>query len=280
MATDLDARCERIIATFNQAASGYDNEALRFFVFCADRLLVHLHPAPGQKLLDIATGTGAVALAAAQAVGRQGRVAAVDLSEAMLARLEAKIETFNLSNIDIHVMDAGALEFRRDYFDHAVCSFGLFFMSDMAAALRQWLRVIKPGGKLAFTAFGPQAFQPQMQLFFEALAHHGIAPDDHTPLAAAQRLHDPEYCRSLLSDAGLSETVVHKEQLGYHLKDINDWWTVVWNSGLRGWVERLPNEARADFQSAHLADVDKLKTPDGLWFNVETHFAVGRKPAL
>ena len=39
MATDLDARCERIIATFNQAASGYDNEALRFFVFCADRLV-------------------------------------------------------------------------------------------------------------------------------------------------------------------------------------------------------------------------------------------------
>jgi len=279
MATDPDAHRQSIIATFNQVAAGYDHEALRYFVFCADRLLDRLRPAPGQKLLDIAAGTGAVTVAAAQAVGPQGRVAAVDLSEAMLARLEEKIQRFNLTNIDIHVMDAGALEFRRGYFDHAVCSFGLFFLPDMTAALRQWIRVVKPGGQLAFTAFGPQAFQPQMRLFFEALARHGVAPDDNAPLSAAQRLYDPEYCRSLASDAGLSEIAVHTEQLGYHLQDSHDWWTVVWNSALRGWVERLPGAARAGFRDAHLVDIEKLKTPEGLWLNVETHVVIGRKPA-
>lgn len=280
MATDPDARRSSVIATFDLVASGYDDEALRFFVFSADRLLVYLNPAPDNKILDIAAGTGAVALAAAQAVGPSGRVAAVDLSQAMLARLDTKARALHLDNIDIHVMDAGALEFRHGYFDHVVCSFGLFFLPDMAAALRDWVRVLKPGGGLVFSAFGPEAFQPQMRLFFEALARHGIGPDGNAPITAAQRLYDPAYCRSLLSDAGLTETVVHTEQLGYHLKDSRDWWMVVWNSALRGWVERLPNKARADFQSVHLADVDKLKTPDGLWLNVETHFVVGHKPAL
>jgi ubiquinone/menaquinone biosynthesis C-methylase UbiE len=278
MATDPDARCSSVIATFDLAAAGYDDEALRFFAFSADRLLVHLNPAPGNKILDIAAGTGAVALAAAQAVGPGGRVAAVDLSQAMLARLETKARALHLDNVDIHVMDAGALEFRRGYFDHVVCAFGLFFLPDMAAALRDWLRVLKPGGTLAFTAFGPEAFQPLMRMFFEALARHGIGPEDNAPITAAQRLYDPAYCRSLLSDAGLTETVVRTEQLGYHLKDGREWWTVVWNSALRGWVERLPVEARAEFQRAHLAEVDTLTTANGLWLNVETHFALGRKP--
>ncbi len=278
MATDLDARRPPVIATFDLVASGYDDEALRFFAFSADRLLVHLNPTPGQKILDVAAGTGAVAQAAAQAVGSGGRVAAVDLSHAMLARLELKARALRLDNIDIHVMDAGALEFRRGYFDHVVCSFGLFFLPDMAAALRGWLRVLKPGGTLAFSAFGAQAFQPLMQLFFEALARHGIGPEDNAPITAAQRLYDPAYCRSLMNDAGLTETVVHTEQLGYHLKDGREWWTVVWNSALRGWVERLPVAARAEFERAHVAEVDTLKTAKGLWLNVETHFALGRKP--
>jgi len=280
MATDSDARRQSIIAAFDRVASGYDHEALRYFRFCAARWLQLLRPAPGDTFLDIAAGTGAVALAAAQAVGPQGRVAAVDLSEGMLARLEEKIHRFNLANIDIHVMDAAALEFRRDYFDHAVCSFGLFFMPDMPTALRQWRRVLKPGGRLAFSAFGPQAFQPLLRLFFEALARHGIAPDAQSPLTAAQQLHDPEYCRSLLMEAGLSEVTVVTEQFGYHLQDNRDWWTVVWNSALRAWVERLPETERAGFRDAHLAEIAALTTNEGLWLNVEAHCAIGRKPGL
>lgn len=276
---DREAYTRRIAAVFNQVAPGYDSPALRFFPFTADRLIQRLQPARGEKILDVATGTGAVALAAAQAVGPEGRVTGIDLAESMLRRLEDKIRQFGIANIDLHVMDAAALDFRRDYFHHTVCSFGLFFLPDMTAALRDWVRVLKPGGTLVFTAFGAEAFQPLLRLFFEALARHGVGPEDNAPITAAQRLYDPAYCRSLLSDAGLTEAVVHTEQLGYHLKDGREWWTVVWNSALRGWVERLPVEARAEFERAHVAEVDTLTTADGLWLNVETHFALGRKPA-
>ena len=114
-------------AVFNRVARGYDDPALRFFPFGADRLIVRLDPDREAKILDVATGTGAVALAAAQAVGAEGRVMAIDLAEGMLDRLQEKIVKFGIRNIDRHVMDAATLEFRRDYFDFVVCSFGIFF---------------------------------------------------------------------------------------------------------------------------------------------------------
>ena len=263
---------QQVVAMFDRVAEGYDREALRFFPFVADRLIARLKPAPGEKLLDVATGTGAVALAAAQAVGAAGRVMAVDLSEGMLARLEAKLVKFGIGNIDLHVMDASALEFRRDYFHHVVCSFGLFFLPDLPAALRQWMRVARPRGTVMFTAFGPNAFSPMMGLLRARLAAAGVE-------LAPQRLADANECRTLLADAGLVDIEVCTERHGYHLRNELEWWEVVWNSALRGACEQLSPAALEALRSAHLAEVAALKSADGVWLDVETHFALGHKPA-
>jgi ubiquinone/menaquinone biosynthesis C-methylase UbiE len=263
---------QQVAAVFDRVADGYDREALRFFPFVADRLIARLRPAPGDKLLDVATGTGAVALAAAQAVGAAGRVTAIDLSEGMLARLEAKLAKFGISNVDLHVMDAGALEFRRDYFHHVVCSFGLFFLPDMPAAVRQWVRVARPGGAVMFTTFGPRAFSPMMALLRAGLAGAGVE-------LPAQRLAEADECRALLRDAGLVDVEIFTEQHGYHLGSELDWWEVVWNSACRGVCERLSPAALEALRSAHLAEVAALKTPSGVWLDVETHFVIGRKSA-
>jgi ubiquinone/menaquinone biosynthesis C-methylase UbiE len=268
-----------MVAVFNRVAAGYDNPASRFFPFCADRLIVRLNPARGSKILDVATGTGVVAMAAMQAVGHAGRVMAIDLAEGMLDRLQEKIDKFGISNIDLHVMDAAALEFRREYFDHVVCSFGIFFLPDMSVGLREWARVTKPGGRVLFTVFGMQAFQPMMELFIRRIENYGVdAPDEDTPFAA-MRLADPERCRDLLSGTGFKDIEVHTEQLGYHLKDEAEWWEVIWNSGMREWIERIPLTRQELFRAEHLADVRPLMGEQGLWLNVETLFAAGTKPS-
>jgi arsenite methyltransferase len=271
-----DTRAQ-VAAVFNRVAAGYDNPASRFFPFCADRLIVRLNPARGSKILDVATGTGVVAMAAVQAVGHEGRVMAIDLAEDMLDRLQEKINKFGIPNIDLHVMDAAALEFRRDYFDHVVCSFGIFFLPDMSAGLREWARVTKPGGSILFTVFGKQAFQPMMDLFIRRIENYGVlAPDNDAPFAA-MRLADPERCSDLLSGAGLKNIDVHTEQLGYHLKDEIEWWEVILNSGMREWVERIPSARQETFRAEHLADVRQLIDEKGLWLNVETLFAAGTR---
>ena len=269
---------ERVISVFNLVAAGYDRPELRFFPFCADRLIARLNPLPGTKLLDVATGTGVVALAAAQAVGEQGRVMAIDLSEAMLDQLHEKIAKFGVQNIDLHVMDAGLLEFRRDYFDNIVCSYGIFFLPDMAAGLREWVRVLKPGGRVLFTAFGKRAFQPMMERLLKQLEPYDVENKGDNAVNTAMRLAEPDRCRELLNKAGLQQTEVATEQVGYHLKDETQWWDVLWNSGMRGKLEQIPAAQREAFRAGHLAEIRPLISEKGLWLDVETLLAAGTKP--
>jgi SAM-dependent methyltransferase len=218
-----------------------------------------------------------VALAAAQAVGARGRVMAIDLAEGMLDRLQEKIVKFGIGNIDLHVMDAQKLDFRRDYFDYVICSFGIFFLPDMSAALREWVRVLKPGGRVVFTTFGKSAFQPMMELFIKRLQRHGVlSPDEDSP--AGMRLTAPAHCRELMESAGLQQVEVTTEQLGYHLKDESQWWDVLWNSGTRGWIEQIPPAQRELFKTEHLAEIHPLVGEQGLWLDVEVHVAGGTKP--
>lgn len=273
-ALSAEAQIRQTIAVFDQVASGYDGPALRFYPFCADRLAHHLKPAPGDKVLDVATGTGAVAVAMAQEVRPGGRVMAIDLSTGMLDKAELNIRKMALSNVDLFEMDASSLDFRSDYFHVTACSFSLFFLPYMAAALRDWVRVTRPGGKVAFTAFGKAALQPMLDMLREQLAAHGVPQ----PQIAMERLMDPEHCRSLMAEAGLERIEVFTEQLGYHLAKPEDWWELLWNSDTRGLLEQIPADSLAQFQRAHLDAVAKLMSEQGLWLNVETIFAIGHKP--
>jgi arsenite methyltransferase len=270
--------CKRAATVFDRIADSYDDAALRFSPFCADRLVVWLKPARGAKILDIATGTGAVALAAAQAVGQEGRVMAIDRAEAMLDRLQVKIDKFGLRNIDLQVMDAATLEFRRNYFDDVVCSYGLYYLPVMAAALKEWVRVTKPGGRVAFTVFGRRAFQPMMGLLIERLRRYGAVTADNEAPLAAMRLAETTRCRELLTEAGLQKAEVVTEQFGYHLKDETQWWEVVWNSEIHEWIEKIPLPMRETFKGEHLAEVRPFVDENGLWLDVETHLAFGIKP--
>ena len=265
-----------IAAVFNRVAQGYDRQALRFFPHSADKMIARLKPKPGEKILDVATGTGAVALAAAQAVGASGRVVGIDIAEAMLAEAEKKIRKFGISNIDLHTMDATALDFRSSYFDSVTCAYALFFLPDMQAALTEWKRVLKLGGNIIFTSFGPAAFRPMLDLFMARLALHDVVTDP----AAGARLNDPAHCRQLLTAAGLIDVEVVTEQLGYHLKDATEWWEIVYNAGLRGMLDKLAPHSREVFEREHLQEVAELVTETGLWLNVETLFSFGRRPSV
>jgi len=259
----------------NAIAEGVDHEALRFSVFCADRLVARLHLAAGDKILDTVTGTGALALAASQAVGKSGRVTAIDTAEKLLVRLDDKIRKFGIANIDVHAMDAMRLDFRRDYFQHTACSLGLFWLANPRAAVREWVRVTCPGGSVNLAVFAPQAFQPQLALLLRRVAQDSVSVD--APVSWGQTS-EHESLLALLQDTGLVDITVHKEQLGYHLRDPEEWWDLIWNSALRLLVDQVPAEKRDRLRTEHLAEVASLVTADGLWLDVQVLFARGHKP--
>ena len=270
-----DQQVAETIALFDRVAAGYDNPSLRYFPFCGDRIALHLQLRRGQKVLDVATGTGAALIAAAQMVGPQGRVQAIDLSENMLDRAEHNLRMNALSNADFHVMDARRLDFKSRYFDAVICSFGLVFLPDRAAALKEWRRVLKPGGRLMFTSFSANAFQPLLQIFVDDLEAEGIdtTTEEDTPLDSE------DTCRALLEQAGFDNLQLLPEQMGYHLNDEQGWWDIVENSALRGLLERLPRERQDAFRREHLARIAGLKSDKGIWLDVEVLFASGQRPA-
>lgn len=267
-----------IVNTFSLVADGYDNPALRFFSFAGNELADRLDPRPGESVLDIATGTGAFAIVAGQRVLPGGRVQAVDLTEAMLKKAGANVAKMKLDNIDFHVMDAEQLEFQSGYFDAIGCSFGLFFLQDMLAALKSWRPLLKPGGRLMFTSFAPSALQPMTTMLFEDLRAVGLPLRDNETGGSAGRLPDQDFCCSLLGDAGFTNIQCESQQLGYHLENVEDWWDVVWNAGLRGYLERLSPQQLVELRARHLPRIEQLKRDEGIWMNVETWFSGGTKP--
>lgn len=264
-----------ITQVFDLVATKYDNPSLRFFPFCADKLVDYAKIKPNQKVLDIATGTGVVAIAAAQCLRNGGRVQAIDLSENMLYQAQQNLKHAGLNNVDFHVMDAEQLEFKSNYFDVITCSYGLFFMPDMSTALKSWFRVLKPGGKIIFSSFSPSAFRPLTDVFMDNLAEYDIVP----PPPRWLQLAEEDLCKQILTDNGFETAQVTQAQLGYHLAKFDDWWEVIQSAGYRGLYEQLAQEHRTEFKEKHRIEIEKQITDKGLWMDVQTLFSMAMKPA-
>ncbi len=260
---------------FDSVAERYDNPHMRYFPAAAGRVVELLEPRPGDRILDVATGTGHVALAVARAIQSDGRVQAIDLSPRMLDRAFINLQRAGLSNVDLHEMDASRPDFASHSFDALTCSFGLFFLPDMLSALREWRRVLRPGGRLLLTSFTQNAFMPLAARFLDRLAAFGV----DTREERWRRLAEPAECEDLLRTAGFTDVQITTEQLGFHLDGPEDWWTIIQSSGYRGLLDALDEDARTPFREQHLAELRPLETEQGLWLNVETLFIAARRPA-
>ncbi len=113
------------------------------------------HPKPGMHVLDLASGTGEPALTLAAAVGRNGSVIATDLSPGALAAAVENARQQGLANMSFVPADAEALPFAERMFDVVTCRFGAMFFPNHAQAFQETRRVLKPGGRAAFVAWGP-----------------------------------------------------------------------------------------------------------------------------
>jgi ubiquinone/menaquinone biosynthesis C-methylase UbiE len=265
---------QAITSVFDLVAKKYDNPSLRFFPACANKLVKLSEITPNQKVLDIATGTGMVAIAAAQCLDKSNRLQAIDLSKNMINQAKSNFKHAGLDNVDFHIMDAEELTFESNYFDVITCSYGLFFMPDMSAALKSWLRVLKPGGKLVFTSFAPSAFKPLTEIFLKNLAEFDITP----PTPRWLQLAEKDLCKKILVDNGFEFQQITQTQLGYHLGDFSNWWETIQSAGYRGLYEQLPLEHRAEFEAKHRIDIEKIKSDDGIWMDVMTLFSSATKP--
>jgi ubiquinone/menaquinone biosynthesis C-methylase UbiE len=120
-------------------------------------LLARAALAPGERVLDVACGTGLVAIAAARTVGAAGRVVGVDLSARMVDVARRQAAGRAPDNVEFVRMDAQQLALPDAPFDVVLCALGLMYMPDPAQALAEMRRVLRPGGRVVLAVWGEAA---------------------------------------------------------------------------------------------------------------------------
>jgi len=256
----IDSAAQKAAATYNAAADNYD---AGFWDCYGRRTVERLDLSPGARVLDVASGTGASALPAAEAAGPDGHVIAVDLAENMLERARAKAAARGLRNIEFRVGDMTDLGYPDGSFDAVVCVFGVFFVPDMKALVAELWRMVKPCGKLAITTWGPRIFEPMYGRWNEAV--RAERQDLYAAFNPWDRIVEPFAVTGLFEDAGVLEVDVAAESGKQALATPEDWWTIVLGSGLRWTVEQLGPEAaervkRDNLDWARRDGVDSVET--------------------
>ena len=200
----------------------------------------------GERFLDVAAGPGGMSLPAAR-LG--AKVLATDWSPAMIERFEARVREEGLSDAEGRVMDAHDLKIENDTFDVSGSQFGVMLVRDHPLALREMVRVTKPGGRVLVIAYGSPADFEALQFFIAALQSvvpdfEGL-PDDPPPLEF--QVADPEVLRQRLTDAGLSDVVVdttHEERVEFSSGQEMWNWVLAGNPIAGMLVGGLTNEQR------------------------------------
>ena len=121
-------------------------------------------------MLDVATGLGEPALAAAAVVGAAGHVTATDISAEMLRIASERAAESGLTNLDFVEQDAETIDFPDGSFDAVLCRFALMFLADPLSAIDRMRTVLKEGGFLVSTFFGPPERVPLASVTMEVIA--------------------------------------------------------------------------------------------------------------
>jgi ubiquinone/menaquinone biosynthesis C-methylase UbiE len=238
-------------ATYNAAADSYDDPANGYWERYGRRTVEGLQLRPGVSVLDVACGTGASALPAAEAVGPTGRVVAVDLADQLLAIARGKAEKRGLNHVEFRNGDMTRLNIPDESFDAIVCVFAIFFVPDMEGLVAELWRMVRPGGKLAITTWGPSIFEPMYSAFDKALGQE--RPDLISEFRPWDRITDVPSVEKLLSVDGTASIDVTTEEGQQSLNSPESWWSIVLGSGLRSVVEAMGTESAERVRDHNLA---------------------------
>jgi SAM-dependent methyltransferase len=137
---------------WNAVATGYEKVWFEALPELTERAIHFVSPTPSTTILDVGAGPGTFAIRVAP---RVARVVAIDFADKMIDRLRARLERERVANVETHVMDGQMLSFGDASFDAVVSMFGWFMFPDRARGLAEFRRVVREGGLVLVTSWGP-----------------------------------------------------------------------------------------------------------------------------
>ena len=230
--------------------------------------LVELEPPPlGGRVLDVATGTGLVAVEAANRVGPTGTVLATDFIPEWEPHVAAAAADAGVTNVAFATMPAESLAVPDASFDVVYCQFGLMFMPDPIGALQEMLRVLRPGGRLGIAVW---SVPEKVGVFLiSRIVAPALPPAEGEPPPSPMGMGAPGMVEQLVTAAGFQDVAVHPVTRHYEIADPEREWQR-WSADLTspisrgvlalpaGVRQRLHDEVIAAFESYREGEIVRV----------------------
>lgn len=227
---------------------------------------------PGERVLDVACGTGVVTRLAAQKVGSSGSVAGLDVNPGMLA--VARSAAPSGLSIDWYETSAEAMPLADAAFDAVLCQMGLQFFPSKLAAIREMRRVLAPGGRVVINVPGPTPVL--FARLADALARH-VGPEVASFVHVVFSLHDAGELRELLNGAGFHDVAVRAAPKTLRLPPARDFlWQYVHSTPLATAVASMDERRRAALERDVCEQWQEFAVDDAMTFSVGITTASGK----
>jgi SAM-dependent methyltransferase len=274
MSDDAAARKAETAALFNSRAGDFDPQGA--FAHFGQRLVTVVGIEPGQRVLDVATGRGAVFFPAVERVGPAGEAVGVDLAEGMVRATNEEAEGRGLGT-PVRVMDAEQLDFPDATFDRVLCGFGIMLFADLDRALGEFRRVLKPGGRLGVSTW--QVAQAEyLQTVLDELGLLGT--DGQRPPGW---ISEPDELAHALERAGFADVRVTTDpeicRYTFRYDDLEQYWQSIGRNGAR--PRRIADRLdAAQLERVRTALAERLRAyqqSDGIHIVATALLAVGHR---
>jgi ubiquinone/menaquinone biosynthesis C-methylase UbiE len=264
------------------ASFGAHHEArLRMFrpltmAMCREAAVPEAAPASGYTVIDVAGGTGDVALDVAAGL-RGATVWCTDMVPGMVAQAAEAAASAGLTNMHCKESRAESLAFEDATFDAALCRFGIMFFSNPQESLRESLRVLKPGGRVAYGVWGPRAANPFHHLLLDVLDRHVDQPAPDPDAPGAFRHASPGKLASMLREAGAADVRETTTRFAIDLPSFDRYFELRTSTSatLLEKLRRMPDAEREQFRSEVEQGARPYLTSEGIRLPVEALIVSG-----
>jgi enediyne biosynthesis protein CalE5 len=231
-----------------------------------DRMLELSLPRPGERVLELACGTGGPGLDAAPLVAPGGEVVISDFAAEMTAIAANRIADLGLRNASTRVLDLEHIDEPDDSYDVVLCREGLMLVPDPARAAREIRRILRPDGRVVISVWGPRERNPWLGVVFDAVAEQLGVPTPQPGIPHPFSLSDAGELGELLAAAGLARVQVGELSTPYRAASVDEWWerTAALAGPLARKLAALPDDAARALRQRAAEAIGAYRTPAGL----------------
>jgi ubiquinone/menaquinone biosynthesis C-methylase UbiE len=242
-------------ATWERMAAGWDRRRQWMWEVShqvGEQLVAKLDPQPGQTVLEVAAGTGETGFAAAARLGDDGRLISTDFSAPMVEAARRRAKELGLSNVECQVMDAERMTLADDSVDGVLCRWGYMLMADPETAMAETRRVLRDGGRICLSVWGPAEDNQWAALAGSTLVAAGHVPAPEPGDPGIFSMSSEERIRELVTGASFETDEIEPVRVEYRFEDFDVYWRFLGElaGGIALVLDRLSEDELAQVREA------------------------------